>query len=47
MTSIRMAPWPPREAIEDYVRRFLPAYEIYGAAASPRFAVLDERRLPL
>jgi len=39
-----------REAIEDYVRRFLPAYETYGAVAPRRFAdrtleiVLDEER---
>jgi D-glycerate 3-kinase len=41
-----------REAIEDYVRRFLPAYETYGAVAPRRFGdrtleiVLDEERRP-
>ena len=42
-----------REAIEDYVRRFLPAYEIYGASIPPQPVdrtldiVLDERRAPI
>jgi D-glycerate 3-kinase len=42
-----------REAIEDYVRRFLPAYEIYGATRPAALAdrtlelVLDERRAPI
>ena len=43
-----------REAIEDYVRRFIPAYEIYGADdATSRFAdrvleiVIDEERRPV
>ena len=41
-----------REAIEDYIRRCLPAYETYGAVAPRRFAdrtleiVLDEERRP-
>ena len=41
-----------REAIEDYIRRFLPVYETYGAVAPRRFAdrtldiVLDEERRP-
>jgi len=41
-----------REAIEDYIRRFLPVYETYGAVVPRRFAdrtldiVLDEERRP-
>lgn len=41
-----------REAIEDYVRRFLPAYKTYGAGAPRRFGdrtleiVIDEERRP-
>ncbi len=41
-----------REATEDYIRRFLPAYETYGVAAPRRFAdrtleiVIDGERRP-
>lgn len=41
-----------REAIEDYIRRFLPAYQVYGARVPSGFAgqtleiVIDEERRP-